>query len=71
MFFLELPNTALGERASFLAEDERAVSSNLNSDALYDLAAVRAKLGETDRAIELYEFRREYETLERRLRETY
>ena len=92
----------LGERASFLAEEERAVSSNVNSFALYELAAVRAKLGETDRAIELLrrtvrqgrilpfwersfelasvslpasealdEFRREYETLERRLRETY
>ncbi len=85
-----------------MAEDERAVSSGVQSAALYDLAAVAAKLGDTDRAVELLrhtvrlggilplwersfeivgvsfaasdalgEFRREYESLERRLRETY
>ena len=92
----------LGERASFLAEEERVVSSGFNAGDFYILAAVAAKLGETDRAVELLrhtvwlggisplwerpfelagvslpasealdEFHREYEALERRLRETY
>ena len=92
----------LGERASFLAVEERLVSSGFKSGAFYFLAAVRAKLGDTDAAVELLrhtvrlgrisprwerpfelasvslpaseamdEFRREYQTLERRLRELY
>ena len=43
----------LGERDSFLTEEERALSANVNSWELNYLAAVRAKLGETERAIEL------------------
>ncbi len=43
----------LGEQASSLAEEERALASNVSGYAWYYLAAVRARLGDTERAIEL------------------
>ena len=43
----------LGEQDSSLAEEERALASNVSVWSLYYLAAVRARLGDTERAIEL------------------
>ena len=42
-----------GERESALAEEKQALTGNVNGIGLVMLAAVRAKLGETDRAAEL------------------
>ena len=43
----------VGERALFLAEEERALSADLNAWELHYLAGVHAVLGETERAAEL------------------
>ena len=51
--FLACFHGLLGEHASFLAEEERILEKGDFDFELYGLAAVHAKLGETERAVEL------------------